>query len=60
MSNYEIIKGFTAEKMAMFLRMAGLHIGGWSYQELLEWLSEPDNISKDMTDKRLEFYEVHG
>lgn len=60
-SNYEALQKFTPDEMALFLRMSASHIGGWAYQELIEWLSNPDNISDRVKDKQAkEFYELHG
>lgn len=60
MTNYEFIKEMDSDTLAMFLRMSGHHIGGWSYMELIKWLSEEDNISKDLTEEKKQFYEIHG
>ena len=60
MTNYETIKSMDINTMAMFLRMSGHHVGGWSYMELIEWLSKDDNISKHLTDDKRQFYEIHG
>lgn len=60
MTNFEVITEMDIETMALFLRAAGHHIGGWSYMELIEWLQKEDNISKDLTEERKKFYELHG
>lgn len=61
MNNYDAIKGFTREEMAVFLRACYPHGQGWSYQELLAWLSKKDNISNDIkSQERKDFYELHG
>lgn len=60
MTNLEYLKSLDVEFFAVFLRMAGHHVGGWSYMDLVEWLSQEENISKNMTDERKAFYELHG
>lgn len=59
-TNELAIKLMDTETMALFLRMAGHHIGGWSYMELIDWLKEEDNISERLTGAAKEFYELHG
>lgn len=60
-TNEKAIKIMSIDELAMLFRLARYHIAGWSYQDLLQWLDEPDNITETVKREcERGFYSLHG